>query len=75
MKKTLFQKCYDYATKLLSVCPNQKSVDCEEKDGTIIITTHYYDKAAYNVVEISNERDLRQLKYYDKKDLAKGYLI
>lgn len=75
MKKTLFQKVNDYATKLLSICKNQKSFTCEDKNGTIVLTTYYNDKTAYNVVEIASERELRQLKYYDKKDLKNGYLI
>lgn len=76
MKKTLFKKVEDYANKLLAICPNQKEVSVEETyNGVIILKTYYYDKEAYNTVEIRNENDLKQLKYYDKRDLKKGYLI
>ena len=75
MKKSLMQKVNDYATKLLSICPNQKSVEVEDRNGIIILKTNYNDGHEQNVVEIASERELRQLKYYDKKDLKNGYLI
>ena len=72
--KSLKAKVETYAKNLLKKCPNQSGYEITEDNGIIILTTKYHDRED-NVVEIQNEHELKQLKYYDSKDLKKGYLV
>lgn len=76
MKKPLISKVSDYLEKLYGVYgSNVKSFECELNEDNEVEVTIIYTDRPYSFFTIKDERELRRLKYEDKRDLERGYRV